>query len=172
MYCELSLEEMEELPYDEMEDFLLDTVRYGDVKLDLIKRLVNLSSSIDIQSDFGWSLLHTAAAGNFVELTKFLISAGVDLNIRDVYGNTPLHLAAKFIESVDVLCVLLEAGADIEARDYLGWTPLYEAAYHGHLSQIDFLLKYGANPNVVSDENIDIPYREYIMKRLSDMDLK
>ena len=56
------------------------------------------------------------------------IKAGVDVNISNRSGDTPLHWAAAQNTDVDVLTMLIEAGADVNTRDRFGWLPLHTAA--------------------------------------------
>jgi ankyrin repeat protein len=55
--------------------------------------------------------LHLAAASGHVEVIKFLLSHGHPLEPLDIEGNTPLMLAAKFVQSA-VVELLLMQGAD------------------------------------------------------------
>ena len=50
--------------------------------------------------------------------------AGLDPNVKDYDGKTPLHHAAESGNG-DFVDVLHEAGADLDARDIEGNTPLY-----------------------------------------------
>ena len=52
-----------------------------------------------------------------LEVLKFLISKGADVNIRDAQGNTPLFYAFGNQEAVDIL---LAAGADKSLYNYSG----------------------------------------------------
>ncbi len=51
-----------------------------------------------------------------------------DLHARNQYGETPLHMAAKFSKAPAVIATLRKAGADLKARDEKGRTPLHTAA--------------------------------------------
>ena len=93
----------------------------------------------------------------FKESAKFLIDQGADVNARDRFGYTPLHLyCSKFHLGVQELVkALLENGADVNARDNYGNTPLHICCFTIYedidldqfleLSPIDFLIKNGAN---------------------------
>lgn len=65
------------------------------------------------------SALHFAAALGNVEITKYLIDAGADIDLQDKEGYTPLHMAAGYMYLPTVLA-LLEAGANPELRDSSG----------------------------------------------------
>ena len=45
-----------------------------------------------------------------------LLNAGADVNLRDYWGNTPLHWAAMANPNPVVLALLLLAGADVNIK--------------------------------------------------------
>ena len=49
-------------------------------------------------------------------------------NARNQYGETPLHLAAKFSKTPAVVAALAKGGVDLKAQDQKGRTPLHTAA--------------------------------------------
>jgi ankyrin repeat protein len=74
------------------------------------------------------SLLHLAAGVGNYAVTKYLISKGVDVNLKNDTRDTPLHYAVfpydqkcKFI----TMNLLLENGANIDAKNESGMTPLH-----------------------------------------------
>ena len=68
------------------------------------------------------ALIQAARAGNASQV-RGLLEAGIDPNITDEHGNTPLMMAANRgdLASVDML---LYAGADVNAKGRDGVTPL------------------------------------------------
>jgi ankyrin repeat protein len=54
-----------------------------------------------------------AVSGNpNVEIAEYLIHLGADVNARDVYGWTPLMIAARDTVNPEIIALLLDAGAD------------------------------------------------------------
>lgn len=74
---------------------------------------------------------------------------GVDPNIPDNEGNTPLHFAAQAGQT-ECLNILLQRCPDIEvdARNASGFTPLMKAALQGRTKCAKILLFAGANPTL------------------------
>lgn len=83
------------------------------------------------------------------ELVIWLIEQGLDINIPDYYGATPLYRQA--ILGRDTVKLLCELGADIEKPNTYGDTPLHMAAEFFHPRTVKFLIDKGANVNVEND---------------------
>lgn len=67
-----------------------------------------------------------AAARGSRESVESLLSAGLDINVRDENGNTPLHLAAA-AGQMGVVELLIQKGADLRATNTVGRMPHQEA---------------------------------------------
>ena len=83
------------------------------------------------------------------ELVIWLIEQGLDINIPDYYGATPLYRQA--ILGRDTVKLLCELGADIEKPNTYGDTPLHMAAEFFHPRTVKFLIDKGANVNAKND---------------------
>ena len=80
-----------------------------------------------------------------------LIFLGVDLNVPDIAGYTPLHYCSTNSGNEITLVlaeVLLKAGADVDAKNRLGETPLSIATLAYKYDVIQLLLDHGADPYV------------------------
>lgn len=87
-----------------------------------------------------------------VELVRFLLNAGADVNRQTGEGYTALHCAIDVDgdarhNAVAVIELLTSAGADLSLRQHYGWTPLLDAIEEGRPAEVDALLAAGANPN-------------------------
>ena len=62
--------------------------------------------------------LHFAAGYNGnPDVTRELLNAGAEINVRDKYGeSTPLHVAASWNSNPAVFMTLLAAGADVNVH--------------------------------------------------------
>lgn len=67
---------------------------------------------------------YKATREDVLEVTRLLLQAGADLNVRDQQGNTALILSAMF--NSDLILPLLQAGADVNARNNQGKTAFEE----------------------------------------------
>jgi hypothetical protein len=103
----------------------------------------------------GAPLIAIAARAASLEVLRFLISVGVDLNARTPVGETPLMLASFFFDEArqgtgqaferheQAVRLLVGSGADLENLPY-HYTPLAYAAYQGNDRVVRFLIERGA----------------------------
>jgi len=89
-------------------------------------------------------LFSAAATGDLDEVKRLVLDCGVDPNVKDKVGETPLHYAAER-GHLDVVKLLLEHGADPNVQDNDGWTPLHYAAKKCHVDVARVLLDHGAD---------------------------
>ena len=82
-----------------------------------------------------------------VKQMKLLLDAGANPNIQNKYGNTPLHTA----RSIDLMRLLLENGAikSINSQNIFGNTPLH---LPNTIEKTKLLLDAGANPNIQNED--------------------
>lgn len=79
------------------------------------------------------------------DIAELLLAKGSDVNAKNEYGFTPLHLKAY---EKDVAELLLAKGADVNAKATNGYTPLHMAAqFTGATAAIEVLLAKGADMN-------------------------
>jgi ankyrin repeat protein len=119
----------------------------------LLEKLLQIYSVRELNTSGleGNRLLHVAIGSNY-EVAKKLIARGVDVNIRNDRGETPLTIASKLTDNKSKLKVklLLASGANVNVRTKGGETPLTLAvkANNDELESIvKLLLDYGANVN-------------------------
>ncbi|MDQ7825589.1 MAG: ankyrin repeat domain-containing protein [Candidatus Eremiobacteraeota bacterium] len=91
-----------------------------------------------------------AVEKNDPELLERLMQQGIDCNVKDGNGSTPLHLAF----SKRIAELLLSARIDIEARNNLGQTPLHCASFNNQKEVVEFLLAHEARVNIKDDDGL------------------
>lgn len=103
--------------------------------------------------------LHVSAGYDRVEIIKFLLDwqgpEKVEMEATNMYGETPLHMAAKN-GCNEAARLLLAHGAFIEAKANNGMTPLHLAVWHSirsdDYSAVQTLLVYNANCSAEDNE--------------------
>ena len=83
------------------------------------------------------------------ELVIWLVEKGLDINVPDYYGATPLYRQA--ILGRDTVKLLLELGADIGKPNTYGEPPLHVAAEFFHPKTVKLLIDKGADVNAKND---------------------
>lgn len=85
-------------------------------KEDIVRFLLTRKADPNIPSQNGYQVypLHTALSNNDSGISKLLIEAGAEVNVRQFGGLTPLHFAAQH-GNIDLIIILLEQGAAITA---------------------------------------------------------
>ena len=116
---------------------LLWALNFG--KVDIIRCLIESGASLFTKGDTGTSAVHKAVincSGNKtkknLEIVRFILENGADVNETDKDSRTPLHIAVnngddKPDSSLDLEMLLLKKGADVTQRDMRGRTPLHYA---------------------------------------------
>jgi len=103
-------------------------------------------SKAGLQKEIDTKLLE-AVQGNEIKKVKDLIGQGTSVNVRNEFGETPLHLA----QSKEMAELLLSKGADIHAKDNeFGMTPLFNAPKE----IFKLLISKGADVNVRSKKGL------------------
>ena len=109
----------------------------------------------------GAPLIAIAARSASLQVMRFLISAGADVNARTPVNETPLMLASFFFDDTQqgaraferhelAVRLLADAGADLENHYY--YTPLAYAAYQGNERVVNYLIQRGARVNASAEQ--------------------
>lgn len=75
----------------------------------MVALLLKHSTAVNKGCIQGWTALHEAVCRNNVEICEILVKAGAKVNIPNMYGITPIFVAAQS-GKVDALRFLLKNG--------------------------------------------------------------
>ncbi|CAF1331675.1 unnamed protein product [Adineta ricciae] len=135
--------------------------------LDVIEACVEANADLDFAPSgpdadslniTGQTALFMATLKDRVDVVKFLIHRGAQVNVQNRYGVSPLLLCAES-GNQELVRALVEAGADVnvtpqgelaEENLLAGQTPLFGAAKKGHVEICEYLIQNGANVNAVT----------------------
>ncbi len=130
----------------------------GDGDLKLVKALIaqgaNVNSQvIDGRTRRGWTALMAAALSGRIEITKYLLSHGANVEAKMQGGETALFKAAGN-GKLDIVRILIKANANVNAQDDNGNTVLIVAAIAGHEKIVRLLINAKADVNVVNNSGV------------------
>ncbi|VDN03065.1 unnamed protein product [Thelazia callipaeda] len=158
------------------DEAVLEAAKEGDIEK--IRKIV-IPSTIncrDVRGRFS-TPLHLAAGYNNLEVARFLLENGAEVNLKDKGGLIPLHNASSF-GHLEIAGLLIDCGADVNHPDKWGYTPLHEAALKGRTQICSLLLNNGADITLKNNEGstaLDVTVaddtRELLMSALP-IDLK
>ena len=83
---------------------------------------------------------------NNIDKINELLESGVNVNVKDKYGNTPLYYASTYGQ-LQIAKLIIEYGADVNIKCY-GSTPLHQASYNRRTEVTKLLLECNADVNV------------------------
>ena len=92
----------------------------------------------------GETALHIAVQERSLVTVKLLLDQGIDVNAKNGYWQTPLHLA----EDAKVAQYLLTRGANVNAVDLNDNTPLHYAVLRNSMELVQLITNRGANPHL------------------------
>jgi ankyrin repeat protein len=115
--------------------------------LDAVKALVESGNKPDTLIEYGEhkiTPLMKASWEGEIDIAKYLIEKGADVNAEDDSGQTPLFNAILRDHS-NVVALLIEKGAKVNIKDSRQFTPLTSAAAAGYQEVVTILVKAGAD---------------------------
>lgn len=144
------------LPKEEKEQFALEAIFLGGKDSRILELALSLGIDPNIKLDMQGNTLLTNGWFTTTTMVKKLISYGVDPNIPNNAGETPLMAAASFFGSLfsssEVIEVLVSAGAQIDAVDNQGSSALLKAIKSNRIPLAVKLIEKGANVNLANSK--------------------
>jgi len=95
----------------------------GNNDIDLLRALLDNYNLLDIKNNDGEGLLSYAVLHDNVDIVRFLIKRGVNINEIDHNHTTPLMIAAKN-NNIEIVKILTSSGCHIESKDTFGNAPI------------------------------------------------
>lgn len=126
-------------------------VAEGDTRAAIrIARADRAVHDLKVPNGYGYErALHAAVRLKSVGLAKVLLDQGMDADVPDSRGFTPLSLAPELYSRPSVVELLARRGADIHFRnDFALWSAIWQASYgYGNtLPMVSFLAGRGSTP--------------------------
>ncbi|MBI2790628.1 MAG: ankyrin repeat domain-containing protein [Gammaproteobacteria bacterium] len=125
-----------------------------------INALIQQGAFVHQVNHNGRTALHFAAFYNHVDAAREIIRHGLEVDIQDGRGQTPLHSTCLSMWSpLAAVKELILLGANIDFQDFEGKTPLHHAVLQSSTSSLvvaKFLIEHSANVNA-QDNNGDTP---------------
>ena len=115
--------------------------------------ILNMKVEFDINAilpTMNSAIIHLVVQKGTIKMVQDLIDNGVDIERKDIYGNSPIHEAIRE-GKLDHFDYLLQNGASVFSENYQGWTALHTAAeYQAEDKIIDMILEQGIDVNIRS----------------------
>lgn len=102
-------------------------------------------------SEVNLTLLRACKSNDLVTATSCLDDPNCDMNVRGMWGNTPL-LAATMYGGWDVVSLLLERGADVALRDEKNVGPLTHSCLSGNTDAVSKILSNSGSESCFTEE--------------------
>ncbi|KAK9870233.1 hypothetical protein WA026_006318 [Henosepilachna vigintioctopunctata] len=112
-----------------------------------------ISSVINITDESNWSTLHYSAYLGMEETCLELLTNGADLNLKNAWGETPLHLACR-MSNFSCIEIILQFKPDMNIQNVMLYTPLSLFVSRPPQNEyiLDTLLDAGANPDIPDED--------------------
>ena len=104
-----------------MENNIIELIRKGDIEG--LRKAIEEGADINIQDEYGSTILMIVSYYNRVEIVKLLIEKKAKLDIQDKYGETALMMAIRQ-NNFEIVKLLIKEGADVNIQDKSGETAL------------------------------------------------
>jgi ankyrin repeat protein len=136
--------------YQELKTWMNHFIDYdlGDILKAILEKFPVLKDYLD--SDLLFECINSGFKRHSV--IKILVESGVNINIVDELGMTPLSYAV-YRKSFRICKLLIECGANINHRNNYGITPLTEAAKRNYPEIVKLLLESGAKTGFMDWES-------------------
>ncbi|XP_065580502.1 uncharacterized protein LOC136040233 [Artemia franciscana] len=125
-------------------------------RLEVVKLLLHHDKvDINAKGNDEWTVLHIASKVNSLEIVKYLVSEGSNINANDKSGQKPIHVAAEN-GHIDTVEFFLSKGIGIDVSGAENQTLLHYAVDANQLETVKYLIAKGADVNA-NDISVQSP---------------
>lgn len=127
---------------EDFQDIAKKAIDEGDISV--LRSVVDFTKNSDYILKNGQTLVNYAANVGNVDMVKYLIFSGANLNIQDYNGNTALHNAI-LKNDYRIIKLLVVNNISLSTINIDGYTPLMLSVVYGKNNVAIFLLKFKQN---------------------------
>ncbi|EAY22300.1 hypothetical protein TVAG_377790 [Trichomonas vaginalis G3] len=127
--------------------FLMNEYNLG-IVLDYCAKYNNIESLLVYfdQTNNVYTCFYISVVFNIPSLCEYFLSNGININEKDEFGQTTLHIAAQY-NNKETVELLISHGININEKDKNGQTALHRAVYYNRKETAELLISYGININ-------------------------
>jgi len=149
--------------------------------LDIVRKLIDRGADLGVDAQ-GLSPLHSAVSHCHLEIVKIFLDTGIDINLMNRHGRSPLLSAFEDCAFPEMYRYLIEHGADLTImipkyynRRWIstvgeGWTLLHLAAWDADYELARYLIDHGADVNAKRDAYGETPLHVISSSLEDDLD--
>jgi ankyrin repeat protein len=119
---------------------------------DIFYALLNMSADINLGDVDNSAPIHLAAKFGHIEMVEELLNRGVDIDIQDNNGVTPLLFSSY--QQPEVTKYLINRGADVNISNNVGFTLLFHSVIGGNNELLQLCLDHKADVEPAIEGNI------------------
>lgn len=114
-----------------------------------VEAIVNAGADVDGSINGGPTALMVAAQDGHINIVRFLLRNGADVNAMSKGGGATPLIVACTMGHIEIVKMLIEKGANVNLQKEGRRSALVQAAIGGHVEIVNILLEEGANVRVV-----------------------
>ena len=123
----------------------------ADGDLQTVKACVARGANVNIRCGGGFAPLAVASQKGYLEIVKFLVEHGAEIDKCDNARHKTALLHAAFKGHADIVKYLVDKGAALNVQGINGWTPLHDAAWVGQVEIVKYLVDHKANLGILNN---------------------